>query len=61
MVELVGTTCRCEPAVDVVINGNVVNTYINRTELGMLSFMLWVADHNGYVFDHLNEQTMVCR
>ena len=60
MVELVGTTCEGEPAVDVVVNGNVVKTCVNKTRMSMFRFMQWVANNNGYEIDYLDGQTAVC-
>lgn len=60
MVELVGTTYEGKPAVDVVVNGNVVKTYVNETSMAMLRFMQWVAKDNDYEIDYLDGQTAVC-
>lgn len=60
MVELVGTTYKNKPAVDVVVNGNVVKTCVNETSMSMFRFMQWVADDNGYEIDYLDGQTAVC-
>ena len=60
MVELVGTTYEGKPAVDVVVNGNVVKTCVNETSMSMLRFMQWVAKDNDYEIDYLDGQTAVC-
>ena len=60
MVELVGTTYEGKPAVDLVVNGNVVKTYVNETSMAMLRFMQWVAKDNDYEIDYLDGQTAVC-
>lgn len=60
MVELVGTTYEGKPAVDVVVNGNVVKTCVNETSMAMLRFMQWVAKDNDYEIDYLEGNTAVC-
>lgn len=60
MVELVGTTYKGKPAVDVVVNGNVVKTCVNETSMSMFRFMHWVANDNDYEIDYLDGNTAVC-
>lgn len=60
MVELVGTTYEGKPAVDVIVNNNVIKTYVNETSMSMFRFMQWVANDNDYEIDYLDGQTAVC-
>ena len=60
MVELVETVYEGEPAVNLVVNSNVVKTYVNRAGMSMLMFMKYVANDNDYEIDYLEGNTAVC-
>ena len=58
--KLVGTTYKGKPAVDVVICGYLVKTYVNETSMSMLSFMKWVADERCLEIAGFKGQAAIC-